>query len=468
LTVRRPGVRVALAACAAVLAVILSTCHREAAAPTEDAASWRASQVVLVTFDALRPDRMSLYGHDRLTTPEIDALTRGGVVFEGALSASSYTYPSLASVFTATYPRTHGAYDAGIAVRTGVPFLVPRLAQDGIRTACIVTNDLPNQGTTEAFAERDVRPGASATEITDRALDWTARHAAVRYFLWIHYFEPHDPYDAPADVSVPPVPGATPRLAFARCPRDPVLRPGSVPAIYPRDGATDTATYLDRYDRRIRYADREFGRLVAALRKGPASTPPTVIVAADHGEAFGEHAARRGGVGEFQHGGAVHEERVRVPLVLVPGEALPAPRRIGEPVSLVDLMPTVFDLFGIAPRPRIDGVSLLPLVRGERHAHRLLISEAKETGGAGYAAARYGSQEIFWEGAARTFVHFDLATDPCEANAHPVTPDAADLAPEVAVAARRLAEYLSVPVPATEPALSAAQRERLKAMGYIR
>jgi arylsulfatase A-like enzyme len=241
-----------------------------------------------------------------------------------------------------------------------------------------------------------------------------------------------------------------------------------VPEIYLRDGRTDTAAYLDRYDRRVRYADREFGRLVAALRGGPASTPPTVIVAADHGEAFGEHAALYGGVGQFQHGGALHEERVRVPLAIVPGSLLPAARRIDEPVSLVDVMPTVLDLFGIAPRPRIDGTSLVPLARGERRVHRLLISEAKEGDGKGFAAVRYGSRKVFWDGTKAAFVHFDLGNDPCEADPRPITPDAGGLAPEVAVAARRLAEYLSVPVPATEPVLTPAQRERLRAMGYLR
>jgi arylsulfatase A-like enzyme len=278
--------------------------------------------VLLITIDALRADHVGAYGYARQTTPNLDALAEGGVLFEAAYSPTPHTSYAVTSIMTGKYMRPLVLQGLGDDSETWAA----HLRRYGYRTAAF---DPP-----AVFFIDAERFGG----FRDRALDFEyrriefaaapARAEAVRaylgkqpadkrVFVWVHLFEPHEPYEAHAE--------------FPFGDRD-----------------------VDRYDAEIAAADAGLGAVVRAMR---AQRPgAVVIVAADHGEEFGEHGGR-------YHGTTVYEEQVRVPLV-VSAPGLLAPRRVSAPVQLVDLLPTV--LAGLAiPRPaRVRGTDLGPLLVG--------------------------------------------------------------------------------------------------------
>jgi arylsulfatase A-like enzyme len=303
-------------------------------APLEDAAlaePMRAGHAVdfggrdllLVTVDALRADHVGAYGYARPTTPSLDALAAGGVVFEAAYSPTPHTSYAVTSIMTGKYMR---------------PLVLQGLGDDSETWA----GDLRRYGyRTAAFYPPAVffidseRFGA----FRDRALDFeyrrvefapaSARAEAVRaylerqpgdrrVFVWVHLFEPHEPYEAHPDHPF---------------------------------GDRD----VDRYDAEIAAADGGIGAVVAVMRA--ARPNAVVIVTADHGEEFSEHGGR-------YHGTSVYEEQVRVPLV-VSAPGLCPPHRVSAPVQLVDLLPTVLEALSI-PRPaRVRGADLGPYLAGK-------------------------------------------------------------------------------------------------------
>jgi len=280
--------------------------------------------VVLITIDTLRPDGLGWVAH-RNATPEIDALAASGFRFPAAVSPVPLTLPSHTSIFSGWLPRHHGVRRNGDEVPHEVPLLADRLAKAGYATAAFVSG-YPLRaefGLDRGFGVYDDRLPAGrdgwlerpAEKTVDAAVAWL--HAAkAPWFLWVHFYDPHDPYDPP--------------IAFRQ--------PG------PRG----------RYDGEIAYVDHEVGRLARALRDRRESV--LTILTADHGEAFEEH-------GESGHGFFIYDDTILVPLVVSwagrvrPGESL-------APARLIDVTPTVLDLVGLPAAPAADGRTLRPLLAG--------------------------------------------------------------------------------------------------------
>jgi choline-sulfatase len=309
----------------------------DTSASTPAAAPARANAVVLVTIDTLRADRVGAYGWRAARTPAIDALAAHGVRADRAYATAPITLTSHASLLTGVYPPKHGARHNGMRIRADVPTFAGLLHARGFATAAFVAAFPLNRrfGLDRGFdlysdalprgpdgRPRNERPGR---DVVDEALAWLgARPTGAPFFLWVHLFEPHAPYEA-----------------------DPSF--GSSPA---------TRSASDRYDDEVARADGQVGRLVDALRARAAST--LFIVAGDHGEAFGEH-------GEIGHSVFVYDTTLRVPLVLA-GAGVPAGDGgavIAEPVSLIDVLPTVLELVGL-PKADVDGVSLVPALSRPR------------------------------------------------------------------------------------------------------
>ncbi|APR77350.1 Choline-sulfatase [Minicystis rosea] len=278
--------------------------------------------ILLVTIDALRADHVSAYGYARKTTPNIDKLAEGGVIFDAAYSPTPHTSYAITSIMTGKYMRPLVLQGLGEDSETWAA----HLRRYGFRTAAfyppaVFFIDAERFG---GFRDRaldfeyrriEFAPAADRAEAVRAYL--AKQGGDRRVFLWVHLFEPHEPYEAHAE------------HAF---------------------GDRD----VDRYDAEIASADAGLGAVVSAVR---AQRPnAVVIVAADHGEEFGEHGGR-------YHGTTVYEEQVRVPLVVnAPG--LLAPRRVSAPVQLVDLLPTVLAGLSI-PRPaRVRGTDLGPYLAG--------------------------------------------------------------------------------------------------------
>jgi arylsulfatase A-like enzyme len=296
--------------------------------------------VLLVTLDTTRADRLGCYGHSTAATPTIDGLARSGVRFENAATVAPLTAPAHASILTGLYPPRHGLRANGpYRLDASHETLAETLGRAGYETAAFVSSFVLDhrfgfdQGFTtyddrvapktsmamEAIMERDARG------VTDAAESWMrARESGRPYFAWVHYFDPHVPYGAPAEFA-------------SKFPESP-------------------------YDAEVAYVDAQLGRLVAALEQAGRLERTLIVVVADHGEALGQH-------GELSHGYFVYDEVVRVPLILSARALFPRPRVVSDvPVTVSDVVPTVLDLLGVEPAGELDGRSLTSLASGERDA----------------------------------------------------------------------------------------------------
>ena len=281
--------------------------------------------ILLITVDTLRPDALGWIG-GKNTTPVIDELAREGVRFRSAISPAPLTLPSHTSLMTGLLPRRHGVRDNGEILDPATATLATRLRATGYATAAFVSGYPLRRifGLDRGFEVFDDRlpVGAEgwlerpASQTTAAALAWVAT-AHAPWFLWVHYYDPHDPY--------------TPPRAF--------LRPG------PR-GA---------YDGEVAYVDAALGQLMRGLPAGSRAGRITVF-AGDHGESLGEH-------GESGHGFFLYDTTILVPLIFhAPGQW--KPRESAAPARLVDVAPTLIELLRLPPSPALDGTSLIPLLTG--------------------------------------------------------------------------------------------------------
>ena len=311
--------------------LLLSLCAGCTAPPPERAAAAQARHLVLITIDTLRADRVGAYGYERARTPRIDALAARGVRFDHAFAAAPITLPSHASLMTGRYPPGHGARHNGIRVDAAVPSLAKTLSGAGFTTGAFVSAFPLDRrfGLNAGFAEYSDRMprgarGRLENERPGRQTVDDARRVAAR---------------------LPEGPGVA---CFCGC----TSSSRTHRTVKPVRGARSPT----RYDDEIAESDVQVGRILDAL--GPDAASAVIVVASDHGEAFGEH-------GEISHSLFVYDTTLRVPLVIA-GPGVPA-RSVGAPVSLVDVAPTVLPLLGLA-RFDSDGVDLARAFAGAEPA----------------------------------------------------------------------------------------------------
>jgi choline-sulfatase len=294
--------------------------------------------LLLISLDTVRADRLGSYGHAAARTPRIDALASSGLRFEQATTVVPLTLPAHSSLMTGTFPGWHGVRDnGGFYLGDDQLTLAEVLKAQGYRTGGFVGAFVLDrrwgiaQGFDRYFDEFDLdkfadaaamdmiqRPGA---DVVDRALAWLGENRDQRFFAWVHLYDAHTPYEAPERVQ-------------AQFPRT-------------RDGA---------YDAEIASVDLQVGRLVDALRADGRLSNTVIVVVADHGEMLGEH-------GEATHGFFIYEAATRVPLI-IHGPGVPA-AVIRDQVRIVDVMPTALSLLGVAVPAAVQGVDVMPLARGE-------------------------------------------------------------------------------------------------------
>jgi arylsulfatase A-like enzyme/Tfp pilus assembly protein PilF len=307
----------------------------------------RGWNVVLITVDTLRADRLGFAGHEGAETPNLDDLADAGVAFLDAVASAPVTLPSHATILTGRYPPAHGALDNGFySLPDGVPTLATALRDAGYETAAFVGAFVLHRryGLNAGFDLYDdhfrnpLLPGAEhverrAEDVVARARAWLVGRSPDRpFFLWVHCFDPHSPYDPPEPFG---------------------------------------SRFHDRaYDGEIAYTDRELGVLLEAARAAGGAGRTLVVMTADHGEALGDG-------GERTHGLLLRGATLRVPLILTAPGVLPAGKRIRGTVSGADLAPTVLALLGVdAPGP-MDGSSLLEAIAEGRAADRRAYSETR-------------------------------------------------------------------------------------------
>lgn len=450
--------------------------------------------VIIYLIDTLRADRLGLYGYSRRpVSPEIDALAAESVVFDEAYGAAPWTLPSVASLHTSTFACEHGLNAYGRKLNPAIPTLAEALSASGYATAGYFSNIHAGAlaGLDRGFATAEERP----TRDNDRSQDASAFLQGVGnrpFFLYLHTMEPHEPFHTPAGIisqlgHVSVDDRETFRAIWLKLNE---LRSTDWSAGRPV-GTTDNSReqaqilrYLDDhregyellYDAAVRYADENVGRIIALLRQTGIWDRAIFILLADHGEEFGEH-------GSWLHGQSVYEEQLRVPLLVhFPGSAH-AGKRVQGPVSLVDVMPTVLDYLGRGDRcvacrgrsllPAVDGSAgagapvdaYIPAVRmNEIHYYR----PAHERQGNINVAIRRGEWKGIWNVQPETLELFDLANDSQESS------DALNVATAPTAALRAAATAWLDTCRATsrsavgDGALDTSERDKLRALGYIR
>lgn len=314
-----------------------------------------AANLLLVTVDTLRADHCSSYGYPKPTTPNLDRVAAAGVRVDLAYAPMSITGPSHSTIFTGDYPLTHGVVANGFVLPGKATTLAEILASRGYQTGAVVSSfpvnarfglaqgfevyddEFLNPGTVKEKVWNDEQVGRSfdrrADETTRQVIRWLEQHGRGPrpFFLWVHYFDPHLPYDPPEPF----------RSRFAP--------PGPSPRGMP----------IGTYDGEIAFADEQMGALLDFLDRSGLAAKTLLVITSDHGEGLKNH-------GRMEHGYWIYEEEVRVPLVFRwPGE-LPAGKSVSGPVELVDVLPTILHLLRVpAGAAAFEGRSLVPYLRGE-------------------------------------------------------------------------------------------------------
>ncbi len=400
--------------------------------PMGPAVSPGRPNVLLVTIDTLRADHVGCYGHPGSITPVLDGLASRGVRFGTAIAHVPLTAPSHASILTGRTPLGHGLRDnGGFALPDGARSLAEDFRQAGYRTAAFISgfpldrrfgfdrgfqtydDHLPrgNDPRRTPYVER------TADRTTEAVLRWleAAPAGAAPFFLWVHYYDPHAPYEPPAELR-------------ARFPDSP-------------------------YDGEIAFVDAQLGRLLRRLEERSPRT--VVLVTADHGEALGEH-------GEETHGLFVYDATLRVPWIMA-GPGLPSGRVAGVVARGIDVAPTLLDYAGLAARPEIEGRSLRASADGRDQGDAPAYAESL------FPQLQYGWAPLHaWRTARFKLIEaprpelYDLGADGGETRDR-----AREEQGRVDEMRRQLRAAMSTRTPRAAKEMDAETAERLGALGYL-
>ena len=324
----------------------------------------RPPDVLIVVVDTLRADRLGIYGYRHPTSPRLDRFAHGAVVFENAVSPAPLTMPAVAALMTGLYPDRTGVinHTPGDRLSANVATLAEMARKAGYATAAVVSNPWlakKPMGFARGFeryanriSPRGRRP--TAAEVTKAARRLLRRRGDRPLLLWVHYIDAHMPYRPPPRFA---------RRFGRRVLTTPVIeafreRGSDRQRIYfdPPFAAADIKATAGLYDAAVRYVDSRVGRLLKAWRRRVDSRRSVVIVTADHGESLGEHNLY------FAHDFTLYEELLHVPLLArMPGVT---PRRVGDLVSLIDVVPTLCRVMGLQCPADLDG-RVLPVAASD-------------------------------------------------------------------------------------------------------
>lgn len=430
--------------------------------------------IVLVGLDTLRADGLSAYGNPRATSPHLDALAAEGVLFENAVSNASWTLPGFIALLSGEHPT------ARVYRRKLLHSGVERLRDAGFRTAAFTEGayvtahfgmDLGFETFWAETAPVILAPGpdVGVQKTFGKAEAWLRENADQPFFLFVHTYEPHVPYQ---------------RLGFADG-----LDPGVFGGVFDREqndqalkrrvpvGEVEQRWVRALYDGGVAEADRAVGRLLTVLEELGVDDRTLVVVTSDHGEQLGEHRPEDLGL----HGQTLWDTIVRVPLIVRDPRRSDGGRRVATQVRAVDVMPTILDLAGLAPPVAadapaplsLDGRSLAPVLAGEEEADRLAFSELRhgKTGRLRSATLRTRSHKIHLNapGGERPGLEFyDLGDDPGEQRDRSREADRerarlhGELQKHVAEVERRGSPWGSA-----QRTVAPDLKQRLEALGYV-
>jgi arylsulfatase A-like enzyme len=488
-------------------AVLLGGCpgpRPQDASETEAQRGPRPEIILLISVDTLRADHLGLYGHHRPTSPVLDAFAAEGTVFEDANSPSPWTLPAHASMLTGLFPKKHRVLTFDTALPAEIPTLAGILAGAGYHTAAVVNSawlKKERYGITRdferyLFVDDTQERRAPNSWVTDQAMTWLREPGARPLFLFVHYYDVHSDYTSLPEYErlfVGPYSGEADgtgwQLARASfeddylemCHRnyDPKkCRIGNEEKYLAVDRSVgkiffdeDDLRHIEElYDAGIRQLDNELGRFFSLLASEDFLDKALVVITSDHGEEFMDH-------GRMDHFLTMYQEVLRVPLILH-GPGVPKGLRIEDPVSLVDLAPTLLALAGVESDEPSDGVDLSPLLTGSSPptlANRPLYGEA--SGGLTYdimmegifpvyRSLRRDNYKLIHDSKSQSFALYDLHADPGEER------DISSLEPAlkaklISEMQQRYGDFSAEPAPENRVELDREELERLRALGYV-
>jgi len=446
----------------------LSACGEEAPASHDPASATGPAvrNVILISIDTLRADRLGCYGYERATSPVLDAFAARGTLFENAYATSPWTKPSHASLFSGLYPTQHGAESFGRSMSSEAPHIALHLGEYGFETFAAISNawlatDGLEVGWDELVHETARHGSGVPTPVSDRAIEWLdARAEPERPFLMLaHYIDVHATYAAQPEYEamfVEPYDGSVVGT-------DQELIGFELDLI--ELTPTDIAHLSRLYDAGVRQTDNEVGRLLEHIESLGLFEDTLVVIVSDHGEEFFDHDG-------VHHSHTQYEELVRIPF-LVRGPGIAAGVRVATPVSLVDVFPSVLQSLGLDVPAGLDGQVL-----GERwdaagtDAQRPIFLEAS----CGYPSkkkkplkrgplygVRSGDFKLHYHAQHREYWLYDLSSDPAE------QVDVKDAHPDVAERLVRLVEaQLAARIPPTEERVKGEElMKKIEALGYV-
>jgi len=313
--------------------------------PVADAIS--RPNVFLITIDTLRADHVHCYGYGPIKTPALDKLAREGIRFAQAFTPSPITNASHTSILTGLLPSSHGVSDFGVPLTGSHVTLAGELKKQGYATAAFIGAVVLDSkqlapGLDRGFQFYDNFPEHSegksrwgrierrGMDVAQRAEKWLGSQRGGPYFVWMHLYDPHDPYEPPAPYS---------------------------------------EEYKGRlYDGEIAYADSALGHFVGFLKQKNLYDNSLIVVVGDHGEGLGEHK-------EDTHGIFLYDSTTHVPLILKLANGREAGKEVEAQVRTIDIMPTILHLLGVAAPEKLDGMTLGPLLAGTETTSRIALAE---------------------------------------------------------------------------------------------
>ena len=331
-----------------------------------EARSRARPNVILVSLDTLRADFLGVYGYPRSTSPNLDRLAREGFVFEQAISQSAWTLPGHFSMLTGRYPdRRILVYDESICcVDDTAVTLAEVLRANGYPTAAFTGGGFVGYESGFAQGFDFFQPyGRRIADSLPQLSEWIERFRHAPFFLFLHGYDTHRPYDPPSEIRERFV-GDKPR----QCATIDFSSPAQDAAVW--DACVSTADGIEYlkglYAAMLYFADQHIGQLFTRLKELDLLDDTIVVVTSDHGEEFYEH-------GRTGHTMAVFQESVRVPLIFW-GRGVPTAGRAQETVALVDIVPTLLDMLDLEPQLEFAGRSLVPRFDGHALAPRPIYS----------------------------------------------------------------------------------------------
>lgn len=326
----------------------------------------RPARVILIGIDTLRADHLSGYGYSRRTSPELERFAeQDAILFERAHSSASWTLPSMTSVFTSTYPPRHGVESKDFRLNPSIPTIASTFQQAGWLTAAFITHiyvshifglDSGFKQFNELSIDWGFQEGKQlrAGELNEHVFPWLQSHSKDRFFLYLHYFDPHWDYDPPAPYdklyTIPDYSGpASGKFSYLR---QFLKIPNGIQG-------DDLKQVVGLYDGEISYTDYHLGKLFEKLKALGLWNDSLVVVFADHGEEFEDH-------GSVHHVHSLYEELLHVPLLIKLPGGRPSgwQKRVPQVMQTLDIGPTVLQVAGLKQPQSFQGQSLLPLMMG--------------------------------------------------------------------------------------------------------